>query len=44
MNKEYKTLEITIFQFAQEDIVTFSFSGEVDSDETRYPIPEGWME
>ena len=44
MNKEYKTLEITICQFAQEDIVTLSFSGEIGSDETRYPIPEGWTE
>jgi hypothetical protein len=44
MNKEYKALEITIYQFDNEDIVTLSTSGEIDGDETKYPIPDGWAE
>ena len=41
MNKEYKTLEITIYHFDDEDVIRLS---NVEGDETLYPIPDGWAE
>ena len=40
--KKYEEIKIEILLFRDEDIVTAS--GEVDGDETKYPIPGGWGE
>ena len=42
MKKKYEKVEIDVYMFEDEDIVTAS--GEVDGDETKYPIPGGWGE
>lgn len=42
--KKYNEIEIKIYKLQTEDIVTLSTSGEVDGDETKYPIPDGWAE
>ena len=42
MKKKYEKVEIDVYIFEEEDIVTAS--GEVDGDETKYPIPGGWGE
>jgi hypothetical protein len=43
MRNQYEKIEIEIYTFHAADIVTLSTSGEVDSDETKYPIPDGWL-
>ncbi len=40
MKKKYDKVEIDVYTFKEEDIVRTS--GEVDGDETKYPIPDGW--
>ena len=42
MKKKYNEIEIKIYAFQAVDIVTLS--GEIDGDETKYPIPDGWFE
>ena len=42
MNSRYEEIKISILTFSEEDIVRTS--GEVDGDETKYPIPDGWGE
>ncbi len=44
MKNQYEKIKIEIYMFQDMDIVTFSSSGEVDGDETKYPIPDGWAE
>ena len=44
MKNKYNEMEIIICMFPDTDIVTFSTSGEVEGDETKYPIPDGWAE
>ena len=44
MKNQYEKIKIQIYMFQAEDIVTLSTSGEVDGDETKYPIPDGWAE
>lgn len=44
MINQYEKVKIEIYMFQDVDIVTFSSSGEVDGDETKYPIPDGWAE
>ena len=43
MKNQYEKIKIEIYMFQDMDIVTFSSSGEVDGDETKYPIPDGWL-
>ena len=40
--KIYDKLEIEVYLFEQEEVIRTSFAGEVDGDETKYPIPEDW--
>ena len=42
MKSKYEKIEIEIYTFQEADIVRTS--GEVDGDETKYPIPDGWAE
>lgn len=42
MKKIFEKLEIRIVLFEQEDVIRTS--GEVEGDETKYPIPGGWAE
>ena len=42
MKNRYEEIEIQVLAFAEEDIVRTS--GEVDGDETKYPVPGGWAE
>lgn len=42
MKKIFEKLEIKIVLFEQEDVIRTS--GEVEGDETKYPIPGGWAE
>ena len=44
MKNQYEKINIKIYMFQDMDIVTVSTSGEVDGDETKYPIPDGWAE
>jgi hypothetical protein len=44
MRNQYEKIKIEIYMFQDVDIVTFSSLGEVDGDETKYPIPDGWAE
>ena len=44
MKNQYEKIKIEIYMFQNTDIVTLSTSGEVDGDETKYPIPDGWAE
>ena len=44
MINQYEKIKIEIYMFQNADIVTLSSSGEVDGDETKYPIPDGWAE
>ena len=45
MINQYEKIKIEIYMFQDADIVTFSAGwGEVDGDETKYPIPDGWAE
>ncbi len=44
MKNKYSEIEIEIYDFSCEDIVRTSPQGEVDGDETKYPIPDGWAE
>ena len=44
MKNQYEKIKIQIYTFQAEDIVTLSCSGEVDGDETKYPIPDGWAQ
>ena len=44
MINQYEKIKIEIYMFQDVDIVTFSSSGEVDGDETKYPIPDGWFD
>ena len=44
MKNQYEKIKIQIYTFQAEDIVTLSYSGEVDGDETKYPIPDGWAQ
>lgn len=39
--KVYDEIKIEILLFSNNDIVTTS--GEVDGDETKYPVPDGWV-
>lgn len=43
MKNQYEKIKIEIYTFQDVDIVTLSTSGEVDGDETKYPIPDGWL-
>lgn len=43
MKSRYEEIEIQILTFAEEDILTTS-PGQVDGDETKYPVPGGWSE
>ena len=43
MKNQYEKIKIEIYTFQDADIVTFSASGEVEGDETKYPIPDGWL-
>lgn len=38
--KKYEEIKIEILLLSNEDIV--KTSGEIDGDETKYPIPDGW--
>ena len=40
--KMYDKLKIEIYFLQQEDVITTSFEGEVEGDETKYPTPEDW--
>ncbi len=40
--KKYETIEIQICVWQSDDIIRTS--GEVDGDETKYPIPGVWTE
>lgn len=40
MKKRYEEIEIQILLLNCEELVRTS--GEVDEDETKYPIPNGW--
>ena len=42
MKNQYEKIKIEIDTFQNADIVTLSISGEIDGDETKYPIPDGW--
>ena len=42
MKKIYNNIEIEIYMYASEDVIRTSPNGEVDGDETKYPIPEDW--
>ena len=44
MKKKYNEIEIKIYTLQADDIVTLSTSGlgEVEGDETKYPIPNDW--
>lgn len=42
MKKNYNEVEIKVNLFALEDVLTVTVSGEIDDDETKVPIPEGW--
>ena len=44
MKNKYQKIEIELYIFQDTDIVTLLTSGEVDGDETKYPIPDGWAE
>ena len=44
MINQYEKIKIEIYMFQDVDIVTSSSSGEVEGDETKYPIPDGWAE
>ena len=44
MKNQYEKIKIQIYMFQAEDIVTLSSSGEIDGDETKHPIPDGWVE
>jgi len=43
MKNQYEKIKIEIYTFQDADIVTLSASGEVEGDETKYPIPDGWL-
>ena len=43
MKNQYEKVKIEIYIFQDMDIVTLSTSGKVDGDETKYPIPDGWL-
>ena len=40
--KNYDELIVTLCLMEEEDCITAS--GEVDEDETKYPIPDGWFD
>lgn len=42
MKRKYEELEIELYAFEADDVVTLS--GEADGDETKYPIPDGWAD
>lgn len=42
--KKYDKIEIEIYNFENDDIVTTSSSGVVDGEETLYPVPGDWGE
>lgn len=43
MKQEYEKLNIVIYTFEADDVCTMSIaSGEIDGDETKYPVPGGW--
>ena len=42
--KRYDKVEIEVYLFEQEDVIRTSFTGKVDGDETKYPVPEDWAE
>lgn len=41
--KMYEKLEIEVYILQVEDVIRTSF-GAVDGDETKYPIPEDWLD
>ena len=44
MKKEYEKVEFTIWMLDADDVCTMSIaSGEVEGDETKYPIPDAWV-
>lgn len=43
MKNQYEKIKMQIYTFQDEDIVTLSTSFEVDGDETKYPIPDSWL-
>ena len=42
MKKIFEKVKMEIVLFEQEDVI--KTSGFVDGDETKYPIPGGWLE
>ena len=42
MKRKYEELEIELYAFETDDVVTLSTQGEANGDETQYPIPGGW--
>lgn len=42
MKKIFNEVKIKIVLFKEEDMIRTS--GEVEGDETKYPIPDGWAE
>ena len=43
MKSQYEKIKIEIYACQDVDIVTLSTSGEIDGDETKYPIPDSWL-
>ena len=43
MKNQDEIIKIEICTFQDIDIVTLSTSGEVDGDETKYTVPDGWL-
>lgn len=41
-NKTYDELEIKICLMEANDCITAS--GEIDGDETKYPVPDSWLD
>ncbi len=44
MKHQYETIELEIYIFENTDVITMSGSGEVEGEETKYPIPGGWVQ
>ena len=42
--KRYDKVEIEVYLMDSEDVIRTSFGGVVDGDETKYPVPEDWVE
>ena len=42
--KMYDELKIEVYLLQEEDVIRTSFEGEVEGDETKYPVPGDWLE